>query len=84
MRELDEAKDHIRFVMCVCATQAREHRYLLFEHPAKAMSWDMAEVKKVQAMDYVEKVQMDMCRFGMTAVDDGCDEASAEVHKAYD
>ena len=69
-RELDEAKDHIRFVMCVLTSQVREHRYFLFKHRAKAMSWDMAEVKKVQGMDCVESVPMDMCRFGMSAVDD--------------
>ena len=83
-RELDEAKDHIRFVMRVCATQVREHRYFLSEHPAMATSWRMADVKKVQGMDCVETVQMDVCRFGMSAVDDGCEEASAEVHKAND
>ena len=37
-RELDEAKDHTKFVMRVCATQVREHRYFLFEHPASATS----------------------------------------------
>ena len=44
----------------------------------------MAEVKKVQGTDCVETVHMDMCRFGMTAVDDEGEEASAEVHQAND
>ena len=43
---------------------------LLIQHAAKATSWDMAVVEKVQGMHCVETVQMDMCRFGMIAVDD--------------
>ena len=31
-RELDDAKDHIRFAMSICATQLREHRYFVFEN----------------------------------------------------
>ena len=31
-RELEDAKDHVRWVMRLCATQAREGRYFLFEH----------------------------------------------------
>ena len=45
-RELDEGKDHIRWVMKLCALQHRANRYFAFKHPATATSWDMAEVKK--------------------------------------
>ena len=68
-RELDEAKGPIGFVMRIYATQVRGHWFFVREHPGKNTSWDMAEVKKVQGTDCLETVQMDMCRFGMTAVD---------------
>ena len=68
-RELDEAKDHIRWVMKICAIQARANRYFVFEHPANATSWDMAEVKKVHSMEGVLKIKFDMCQFGMEAKD---------------
>ena len=54
-RELDEAKDHVRCVKRICAMQARANGYFVFEHPASATSWNMAEV----------------CRFGMAAIDPG-------------
>ena len=69
-RELDEAKDHMRFVMRVCATQVRENRYFVFEHPDGASSWDMPEVKKIMELECVETVKFDMCAFGMTATDE--------------
>ena len=37
-RELDEAKDHSRWVMKLCARRARANRYFVFEHPASATS----------------------------------------------
>ena len=65
-RELDDAEDHIQFVMSICATQLREHRYFIFEHVDGASSWQMAEVKKLMAAYCVETVNLDMCAFGMT------------------
>ena len=64
-RELDDAKDHIRFVMSICATKLREHRYFIFEHPDGASSWQMAEVKKLMAADCVETVNLCMCVFSI-------------------
>ena len=37
-RELECAKDHVRWVMKLCATQVREGRYFLFENPMTATS----------------------------------------------
>ena len=68
-RELDEAKDHIRWVMRLCAMQARANRYFVFEHPASATSWEMAEIQKVREMPGVVRVKFDMCQFGMEAID---------------
>ena len=69
-RELESAKDHVRWVMRVCALQHREGRYLLYEHPATATSWQMAEVQKVAKLDRVQIVTLHMCAFGMQAKDE--------------
>ena len=37
-RELESAKDHVRWVMKLCAIQVRENRYFLFELPKTATS----------------------------------------------
>ena len=42
-RELESAKDHVRWTMKICATQVREGRYFLFEHPRSASSWKMLD-----------------------------------------
>ena len=69
-RELEGAKDHVRWVMKIRTLQLREGRYFLFEHPRSATSWKMPEVEKVAGMDGVEKVRTDMCRFGMQSKDE--------------
>ena len=68
--ELECAKDHVRWVMKLCATQAREGRYFLFEHSMTATSWFMPEVEKVARMDGVQIVKLDMCAFGMVSKDE--------------
>ena len=69
-RELECAKDHVRWTMRICATQVREGRYFLFEHPKTASSWKMPEVEKVARMAGVAKVRTDMCAFGMCSKDE--------------
>ena len=66
--------------MSICATQLREHRYLIFEHPDGASLLQMAEVKKLMASDCLETVNLDMCAFGMTEV--GEDGVRRPVQKA--
>ena len=68
-RELECAKDHVRWVMKVCSLQHREGRYFAYEHPKTATSWKMAEVIKVANMDRVQVVKLDMCTFGMMSTD---------------
>ena len=68
-RELEEANDHIRWTMRVCALQHRHNRYFAFEHPGGASSWDMPEVQKVAKLERVEIAKVDMCQYGMTRID---------------
>ena len=59
----------MRWVIKLCALQASENRYFLFEHPKTTTSWKMAEVKKVARMDGVYKVRTDMCMSGTLSKD---------------
>ena len=68
-RDLEEAKDHIRWTMRVCSLQHRHNRYFAFEHPGGASSWDMPEVQKVAKLERVEIAKFDMCQYGMTMID---------------
>ena len=68
-KELEDGKDHVRWVMRLCALQHRANRYFALGHPSTATSWEMAEVKKVAALDRVESVKFDMCQFGMEMFD---------------
>ena len=68
--ELEEAKDHVRWCMKLCALQARSNRYFVYEHPAGATSWSMAEVKKVAAMEGTRQVRFDQCMFGLQLRDE--------------
>ena len=65
-RELEEAKDHIRWTMRVCSLQHRHLRYFAFEHPGGASSWDMPAVQKVAKLERVEIAKFDMCQYGTT------------------
>ena len=69
-RELESAKDHVRWTMKLCSLQVRENRYFLFEHPKTASSWTMAEVEKVSRMEGLVIARTDMCVFGMMSKDE--------------
>ena len=68
-RELESAKDHVRWVMRLCAIQVRENWYLFIEHPKTATSWKMAEIERASRMDGVQIGTTHMCAFGMLSKD---------------
>ena len=68
-KELEEAKDHIRWAMRICSLQHRCNRYFAFEHPSGATSWAMPEVLKVAKLDRVQIAKFDMCQYGMEMLD---------------
>ena len=62
---LRKAKQHVQFCTEVYQHQIRKNRYFLHEHPWQAKSWKMPCIEKLEAMNGVERVRMDMCEFGM-------------------
>ena len=60
---------HLRTAIDAYKRQIAGGRYFLHEHPAKAKSWLEDEVKELESMPGVFKVQGPMCRFDMMAED---------------
>ena len=60
-----EAMIYLQHSMEAAAIQVKERRYFAFEHPARASSWQTAEVMAVQHMSGVQAVVIDMCMLGM-------------------
>ena len=51
----------------MCKKQALDGRFFVFEHPAGASSWEQACVQEVMALPGVQRVLIDMCRFGFVS-----------------
>ena len=78
-RELEDAKDHIRWAMRICSLQHRCNRYFAFEHLSGATSWEMPEVLKVSKLDRVQVAKFDdNGRFGWQ------DKAGAQENQTHD
>ena len=59
----------LNFAVEVCQVQRRAGRGFLMEHPQAATSWEVEAVKQLIAETDVQTTVLDMCRFGMQAVD---------------
>ena len=70
-KQLEQAKDHVRFCLQLYQMQLDGKRYFVHEHPATATSWRMPEVIELMMHPEVGMTTFDMCRFGMTAEKDG-------------
>ena len=64
-RAMKEARDHLNFCLEIYDIQERAGRYYLHEHPARATSWDLPEVRSFIMNHDAHLVTMDMCRYGM-------------------
>ena len=62
---MNEAKEHIRFVMRMYKLQWESGRYFLHEHPAEASSWYMKEVQDMMTLDGVQVTRADQCMYGL-------------------
>ena len=61
------AQVHIKYAMQLSMEQVTAGRYFGFEHPSGASSGSLPTVLRVAIMPGVERIQFDMCCFGMTA-----------------
>ena len=57
----------IKFAMEVAEEQHSSGRYFIFEHPAKAKSWDLHKLKKMADKDGVKIVEAHQCMYGLEA-----------------
>ena len=68
-QEMDQAIGHLKFCIEIYRIQMKAGRLFMHEHPHSASSWKMKEVLEIMAMSGVGTVTIDMCAFGMVAVD---------------
>ena len=64
-----EARRHIKFVVEVYRKQLSEGRLFLHEHPARAISWDLKEIRKLQREFGVIICEADQCMYGLKTWD---------------
>jgi hypothetical protein len=62
---INKGREHLKFCMLSYRIQDESGMYFLHEHPSKATSWDMPEVKKITELEGVELTRGDMCALGM-------------------
>jgi hypothetical protein len=62
---INKGREHLKFCMLLYRIQHENGMYFPHEHPNKATSWDMPEVKEIMELEGVEVTRGDMCAFGM-------------------
>ena len=62
---MQEAKEHVKFVMSMYKIQIKEGRFFLHEHPSEASSWFMKEVQEVMNTEGVIMTLADQCMYGL-------------------
>ena len=67
---MNEAMKHIEFTMYLYKIQSQQGLYFLHEHPASATSWNTRPVKEVMKLPNVQRINADMCAFGMMQSDE--------------
>ena len=60
-----EAREHIRFVVQLYKIQMQAGRVFLHEHPARASSWDLEEIKSLTIEEEVYTTIADQCMYGL-------------------
>ena len=67
--ELGKARRHVEFCCSLYAYQIQRGRHFLHEHPWGAKSWNMERVMKLVRDPRVMIAKVDLCRFGLEAID---------------
>ncbi len=68
-REKDLATQHIEFVISLYVEQLEGGRYFLHEHPRRASSWGLQQIRDLLKMPGVDMVAGDQCQFGAEVAD---------------
>ena len=67
---MHEARSYLNFSIKAYRIQYAAGRVFMHEHPASAKSWGEAEMEKLLKLPGVHRGALDMCRYGLTQVDD--------------
>ena len=68
-RKLARAIDHLRFSFELIEMQIAAGRFILFEHPAGASTWDLDFVRAIIDRMGMHLVVAHQCRFGLKGTD---------------
>ena len=66
LEERRKAVEHLKFSALFMKLQHRDGKYFLFEHPAGANSWEVAEIQQVMNLPGTEWRRADLCQYGLT------------------
>ncbi len=66
--KLDQAREHLKFVVQLCREQVEGNRYFLYEHPKFASSWTEPCIKDLMSVEGVELIHADQCQHGAEVV----------------
>ena len=65
-----KGRAHIDFCLEVYAMLPARKRHFIHEHPAGSTAWDTNKMRQFMLRPEVDAVTLDMCTYGMTAVDE--------------
>ncbi|CAK0805562.1 unnamed protein product [Prorocentrum cordatum] len=62
-----QALQFLEFCCLLMDMQITEGRYVIFEHPFRALSWQHPEIVALSQRPGMKKIKFDMCMFGMVS-----------------
>jgi hypothetical protein len=68
-KDLEEAKELMRFAVEMCNLQLRAGRHFVFEQPSTSRAWSLEPVMKLMITEGVISTDFHQCMYGLVAVD---------------
>ena len=65
LRQLEDGRMHLRFMVSIYWTQLKAGRHFLHEHPAQAASWKDPAIVELLADSRVDSVIGHQCQYGL-------------------
>ena len=69
-KKMGEGRTHLNYCIKMYTKQIKKGKIFLHEHPGSATSWQEEGMQELMKIPGVILVQANMCRFGMTSVND--------------
>ena len=64
---MKDAVAHVEFCVKLYRKQISRRKFFLHEHPSRASSWKLECMEEITQEDGVQKVESDMCAYGMSS-----------------